>query len=301
MTKAKKLLLIGKSGQVSQSIQAAWSSEQIGELIVADRSMLDLSQTDQIQIRLSKIKPDLIINPAAYTAVDLAEQESDLAFAINRDAVGQVGAYAAAQDIPVIHYSTDYVFAGDASSPYKETDATQPQGVYGQSKLEGEQLLIESGANAVILRTSWVYSNFGKNFYKTMLILAESKNELSVVNDQVGSPTFAGSIAAATLKIVETVLNATEQHYVGIYHLTNAGHTSWCDFAREIFKQTDNKHVTVNGIPSSEYPTPAKRPEFSVLDNAKLKQTFDIEMPDWQTALQQCVEQAKQASSSELG
>lgn len=289
----KKVLLIGKSGQVSQSIQSVWNAEQMSaELVVADRSVLDLSQTDQIQKVLETFEPDFIINPAAFTAVDLAEQETELAFAINRDAVGQIGAFAASKKIPVIHYSTDYVFAGDASNAYQETDSTQPQGVYGQSKLEGEQQLIESGADAVILRTSWVYSNFGKNFYKTMLMLAESKNELSVVNDQIGSPTFAGSIAQATIKIVSAMLKDNQQNYSGVYHLTNAGQTSWCDFAREIFEQTGNTHVTVNGIPSSEYPTPAKRPVFSVLDNTKLHSTFGIEMPDWQLALQQCIQQA---------
>jgi len=284
----KKVLLIGQNGQVTTYLQRVLKGNY--QLVVAGREQLDLVKVGDIQAVLRTVAPDLIVNPAAYTAVDQAEQEQELAFTINCDAAAEIADYCAQTATPLIHFSTDYVFAGDADTPYTEQDSPAPTGVYGQSKLAGEEAILKSGAPALILRTSWVYSTHGKNFYKTMLSLSESRNELSVVADQIGAPTYAGSIADATKKIIDQILEqdgiAAEQ--IGVYHLSCQGQTSWADFADEIFARHQIA-VTVNSIPSSDYPTPAKRPAYSVLDGTKLLTTFAVSLPDWQLALQACV------------
>ena len=284
----KNVLLIGRNGQVTTYLQRVLKGDY--RLVVVGREQLDLSLTQNIQTVLAELKPDLIVNPAAYTAVDLAEQETELAFSINRDAVAEIAQYCARTKTPLIHFSTDYVFTGDAKKPYKETDTPAPTGVYGQSKLEGETAILNSGAAALILRTAWVYSTHGKNFYNTMLALSESRNELSVVADQIGAPTYAGSIADATKQLIEQVLQQGEisEQQLGVYHLTCQGQTSWADFASEIFAR-NNIEMTINAIPSSEYPTPAKRPAYSVLDGTKLFNTFGVRLPDWQAALESCL------------
>lgn len=293
-----KVLIIGQNGQVSTYLQRALKGDY--QLLVADRQTLDLAAVEQIQATLEKLQPTLIVNPAAYTAVDLAEQESELAFQINRDAVAEIAQYCKRSNTPLIHFSTDYVFSGelppgDELAPYTETDQTGPTGVYGQSKLEGELAIEKAGAPALILRTAWVYSNAGKNFYKTMLSLAESRDELSVVADQVGAPTYAGSIAEATRALVDTILSQGGIHpdQIGVYHFTCQGQTSWCEFARAIFVENGVSNITVNGIPASDYPTPAQRPAFSVLDGRKLKSVFGITLPHWGTALSQCAVETK--------
>jgi len=284
----KKVLLIGQNGQVTTYLQRVLKGNY--QLVVAGREQLDLVKVGDIQAVLRTVAPDLIVNPAAYTAVDQAEQEQELAFTINCDAAAEIADYCAQTATPLIHFSTDYVFAGDADTPYTEQDSPAPTGVYGQSKLAGEEAILKSGAPALILRTSWVYSTHGKNFYKTMLSLSESRNELSVVADQIGAPTYAGSIADATKKIIDQILEqdgiAAEQ--IGVYHLSCQGQTSWADFADEIFARHQIA-MTVNSIPSSDYPTPAKRPAYSVLDGTKLLTTFAVSLPDWQLALQACV------------
>lgn len=284
----KTVLLIGRNGQVTTYLQRVLIGDY--QLVVAGREQLDLSLTDSIQTVLAELKPDLIVNPAAYTAVDLAEQESEMAFLINRDAVAEIAEYCARTSTPLIHFSTDYVFAGDAKEPYSETHTPAPTGVYGQSKLEGETAILNSGAAALILRTAWVYSTHGKNFYNTMLALSESRNELSVVADQVGAPTYAGSIADATKQLIDKVLQQGQipEQQSGVYHLTCQGQTSWADFASEIFAR-NNIEMTINAIPSSEYPTPAKRPAYSVLDGTKLFNTFGVRLPEWQAGLESCV------------
>lgn len=280
------IVIIGKHGQVSHYLQKALKDYQ---LIVLDRQQLDLCDTDKIVPVLQQYKADLIINPAAYTAVDQAEQDVDEAYAINRDAVGEIARFCADSNTSLIHYSTDYVFNGDTDTPYTESSATSPNGIYGKSKLAGEQAVLNSGARALILRTSWVYSNQGKNFYKTMLSLAESRDELSVVNDQAGAPTYAGSIAAVTASLVEIIVqqDGIKEQQSGIYHFTCAGQTTWFDFAKALFI-AKNLKIKVNPIPSSEFPTPVKRPAFSVLDNSLLQSTFGVNLPDWQLALEQC-------------
>ncbi len=289
----KKIILIGRNGQVTSYLQRVLKGDY--ELEVLGREQLDLSQTGVIQEVLDKSTPSLIINPAAYTAVDLAEEHQQDAMAINRDAVAEIAAFCSKSQTPLIHFSTDYVFAGDANEPYLETDATIPNGMYGQSKLEGEQAILAAKAPAIILRTSWVYSNQGKNFYKTMLNLASTRDELSVVADQVGAPTYAGSIADATKQIAEKILEqgGLTEEQVGVYHFTCQGQTSWAEFAKAIFVENEISTVTVNGITTEEYPTPAKRPAFSVLNGDKLTRVFGVSLPHWGTALAHCAAETK--------
>ena len=284
-----KILVIGKNGQVSTYLQRVLESDY--SLHVAGRDTLDLAKPDQVFDLIVSIEPSIIINAAAYTAVDAAETDSKAAYAINRDSVAEIARYSKENSVPLIHYSTDYVFPGNGTEPYVETDTVGPTGVYGQSKLEGEQAVLKSGAPAIILRTSWVYSNHGKNFYKTMLSLAEQRDELNVVNDQVGSPTYAGSIASATKKLVEVIVEqkGITAEQTGIYHFTCQGQTSWADFAKAIFVENEVSKMKVSGIPSEDYPTPAERPAFSVLNTKKLLEVFGVSLPHWGTALSQCV------------
>jgi len=295
----RSVLIIGKNGQVSTYLQA--ELKDYYSMLVAGRELIDLSKTDQIQNALTALQPSLIINPAAYTAVDLAENEPELAFRINRDAVAEIADYSKANNVPLIHFSTDYVFAGDADQPYTETDSPAPTGVYGQSKLAGELALLQSGAPALILRTSWVYSNQGKNFYNTMLALAESRNELSVVADQIGAPTYAGSIASVCKSLLDVISQqrTIEPSQLGVYHFSCGGQTSWAEFARALFAANKVDTMTVNSIPSSEYPTPAKRPAYSVLDNSKLQSVFNLSLPDWRDGLASCVAQTSEMRNSE--
>jgi dTDP-4-dehydrorhamnose reductase len=295
------ILIIGQHGQVSTYLQRAFSSEHNldCEIVVAGRDQIDLSVPQNIKSALAAIKPSLIINPAAYTAVDLAEQESELAFLINAAAVKQIAEYCVDSNTPLIHFSTDYVFSGDANRPYTEQDPAAPNGVYGQSKLDGERAITESGAPAIILRTSWVYSNHGKNFYKTMLMLAQSRDELSVVADQIGAPTYAGSIAQACRALAMTVLQRGEitSEQRGIYHFSCQGETSWCEFAKAIFNENGLKHMTVKGISTQQYPTPAKRPAYSVLSGARLQSTFKLSLPRWQEALASCAAETQSSNA----
>ncbi len=284
-----KIAILGETGQVSTYLQRAFKADKNIEVLVVGRGLLDLSTTTEIATHLDTLEFDLLINPAAFTAVDAAETEQAQAYAINSDAVAELARYCASKKKPLIHYSTDYVFPGDAHKPYLETDKTGPTGVYGLSKLAGEQAILASGAQALILRTAWVYSNVGKNFYRTMLGLAASRKELNVVNDQVGSPTYAGSIANATRQLALLLLNKqVRDDQLGVYHLTCQGQTHWAGFAEALFRVNGIGDMRVNGIPSSEYPTPAKRPAYSVLSGAKLADQFGIALPNWLDALHEC-------------
>jgi len=285
----KNILIIGRNGQVTTYLQRQLKGDY--KVTVAGREQLDLLQVDNIQHALNSISPDVIINPAAYTAVDMAEENTDEAEAINHLAVAEIADYSVRTNTPLIHFSTDYVFSGDAIKPYVETDQEQPAGIYGSSKYAGEQAILNSKAPALILRTSWVYSNHGKNFYKTMVALAEDRDELSIVADQVGGPTYAGSIAEATAQLLDVILTQGEikQKQVGVYHFTCGGETSWCDFAKAIFKRHAIEKIKVHAIATAEYPTPAKRPAYSVLDNTKLLESFGVSLPNWEVALDACV------------
>ena len=284
-----KILISGKTGQVAIELQKHLTG--LGELIVLGHDQLDLSQPENIRARVRAHKPDLIINAAAHTAVDQAENEPGLAFAINATSPGVLAEEAAALGIPLIHYSTDYVFDGSKPAPYTEDDAPNPLGVYGKSKLAGEQAIAATGARHLILRTSWVYSTHGKNFLLTMQRLLQERPELRVVADQIGAPTWAGTIARSTRALIER-WQAGEAGAWGTYHLTAQGETSWFGFTQAIAEHLSAQGkscATLEPIPASAYPTPAARPQNSRLDCSRLAREWNVTQPDWQTALRDCL------------
>ena len=286
-----KILLVGKNGQVGFELQRSLAC--LGNITATDRNTLDLTDDDSIRSVIQALKPNLIVNAAAYTAVDKAETEQDLAMQINANAPRVMAEQAKQLDIPFIHYSTDYVFNGQNDKPWTEQDQTDPISVYGHTKLLGEQAIIDSGVAHLIFRTSWVYGNRGNNFLLTMKRLATERDELSVVNDQIGAPTWSRHIADVTANIIaqaKASKDATQfiEQHAGIYNLSGAGETSWHSFAKAIFElleQQGEQVAKLNAIPTSAYPTPAQRPLYSCLDNQKLHQTFDIKLPDWQISL----------------
>ena len=283
------ILISGKTGQVAVELQKYLAG--LGNLIVLGRDVLDLSQPEQIRAQVRAHKPDLIIIAAAHTAVDQAESEPELAFAINATAPGVFAEEAAALGIPLIHYSTDYVFDGSKPAPYTEDDATNPLGVYGKSKLAGELAIAASGARHLILRTSWVYSTHGKNFLLTMQRLLQERPELRVVADQIGAPTWAGTIARSTRALIER-WQAGDAGAWGTYHLTASGETSWFGFTQAIAAHLSAQGktcATLEPIPASAYPTPAARPQNSRLDCSKLAREWGVTQPDWEAALSECV------------
>lgn len=284
-----KVLINGRHGQVSHELQRRLGA--VGELIVLGRDQLDLAQPDQIRRQVQNVRPDLIINAAAHTAVDLAENEPQSAFAINAVAPGILAEEALDLDIPLIHYSTDYVFDGTKAAPYNEDDTPKPLGVYGKSKLAGEQAIRDVQGRHLILRTSWVYSTHGRNFLLTMQRLLQEKPELRVVADQIGAPTWAGTIANSTLALIEH-WQANEVANWGTYHLTAQGETSWFGFAQaigEALRQQGKPCADLLAIPSSDYPTPAARPLNSRLDCSRLQRDWGVSQPDWQAALRECL------------
>ena len=284
-----KILISGKTGQVAVELQKHLAG--LGELIVLGRDVLDLSQPDQIRAQVRAHKPDLLIIAAAHTAVDQAENEPELAFAINAIAPGVFAEEAAALGIPLIHYSTDYVFDGRKPAPYTEDDATNPLGVYGKSKLAGELAIAASGAQHLILRTSWVYSTHGKNFLLTMQRLLQERSELRVVADQIGAPTWAGTIARSTRALIERWQSGDAAAW-GTYHLTASGETSWFGFTQAIaghLTAQGKACATLEPIPASAYPTPAARPQNSRLDCSKLAREWGVTQPDWEAALSACL------------
>ena len=284
-----KILISGKTGQVAVELQKHLAG--LGELIVLGRDVLDLSQPDQIRAQMRAHKPDLLIIAAAHTAVDQAENEPELAFAINAIAPGVFAEEAAALGIPLIHYSTDYVFDGRKPAPYTEDDATNPLGVYGKSKLAGELAIAASGAQHLILRTCWVYSTHGKNFLLTMQRLLQERSELRVVADQIGAPTWAGTIAQSTRALIERWQSGDAAAW-GTYHLTASGETSWFGFTQAIaghLTAQGKACATLEPIPASAYPTPAARPQNSRLDCSKLAREWGVAQPDWEAALSACL------------
>lgn len=299
-----KILLTGATGQLGRAVLARLDSQQ-HQIYAPARQHCDLAQPQQVRQLIAEFKPELIINPAAYTAVDQAESEPALAHTINAEAVCEIATAARQLGATVIHYSTDYVFDGskvDANGdylPYQENEACAPLNCYGASKRAGEQALQASGAAHLILRTSWVYTWYGKNFLLTMLRLAQQRPELSIVADQIGAPTSADFLAQATLALLPQLKPAQDydwwQEYRGIYHLSCAGQTSWHGFASEIFKQAEARGLIQNqpnllAIPSSAYPTPARRPQNSLLDCHKISQQFGIQRPDWRVALSEVLD-----------
>ena len=290
-----KILLIGRHGQVAQELQRELAD--LGELIVLGREELDLSQPQNVVETVRALAPDLIINAAAYTAVDQAETEPALAFSINATSPGFLAQIASDLSIPLIHYSTDYVFDGEKTTAYTEQDLTVPLGVYGSSKLAGEQAIRAIGGQHLILRTSWVYSAHGRNFLLTMQKLLQERDELRVVADQIGAPTWAGTIARSTRQLIERWRDGNPGAW-GTYHLTASGETSWFGFAQAIGRsliEQDKRCAELQAIPSSDYPTPAARPLNSRLDCSLLVQEWGIRQPDWHEALLECLASQRQA------
>lgn len=291
-----QILLIGQDGQVGRDLVRPLSA--LGTVIAVGRQQLDLAQPDQLQAAIQDLEPDLIVNAAAYTAVDRAETESELAFTVNAAAPKQMALAAQSRRIPLIHISTDYVFDGSKSSPYLETDATNPLGVYGASKLAGEQEIQQVQAQHpefqyAILRTAWVYGAQGKgNFVKTMLRLGAERPEVRVVDDQIGTPTWSGDIARTIATLAQRFLAAdSASPQSGIYHFTNSGAASWYDFAVAIFEEAKSLGLPLTlervvPITTPEYPTPTQRPAYSVLSNQKIK-AIQGPAPQWRQSLRQ--------------
>lgn len=281
----KKILIIGKTGQVGWELQRLL--QPLGQLHTLDYPQIDLTQPDIIRRKIRELKPNIIVNAAAYTAVDKAETEKELAFQINAAAPLILAEEAKKLDAYLVHYSTDYVFDGASQTPYKEHDAPNPLGVYGLSKLEGERGIASVGHPALILRTSWVYGQRGNNFLLTMLKLGSKNKQLRVVADQIGAPTWSRMVAHGTALLLN---KAYAERVDGVYHMTSSGQTSWHAFATAIFRLYE-MDVQVHPIPTEEYPTPAKRPKSSLLDQTKLLRDFSLKMPDWRESLELCVQE----------
>ena len=293
-TERVRLVLLGANGQLGQCVSAAWQAHELAknaELIALSRDELDVASPTQVDSVLDALAPHLIINAAAYTAVDKAESEQEQAFAINATGPENLARWAAQNNrAKLIHVSTDFVFDGAATSPYTEASATQPLGVYGASKLEGEQRVLSIlNHDAVIVRTSWLYSEYGANFVKTMLRLMAERESLSVVSDQIGSPTSAHSLAAVILNLAAQLLSAGEQ-LNGVTQWSDGGAISWYDFAAEIQRQALSAGLLqtsceLRAIPTTDYPTPAQRPAYSVMDRSRLMGGLDCPQDSWQEQL----------------
>lgn len=279
----KRILVTGANGQLGKELRDIAPSYPEVDFLFLSREDLPIHHYELVRNTFDGFKPDYCINCAAYTAVDKAEQEAELAYIVNSESVGILAAVSKMHDSKFIHISTDYVFAGDSPVPYKESDATGPVSIYGKSKLAGEKEAITQNPDAIIIRTSWVYSFYGNNFVKTMIRLMKERNEISVVSDQIGSPTWAADLALFIMRVIEF-----PEWKQGVYHFSNLGEISWYDFAVEI-KKLIQSNCIIHPIPTSAYPTPAKRPVFSLLDKTKIKSVFGYEPPSWKPSLEQCV------------
>lgn len=282
-----KFLITGAKGQVGYCLTQQLQGKH--EILAVDRDELDITDQSAVKNAVENFRPDVIINAAAHTAVDRAETEVELSEAINVKGPQYLAEAAKNVGAAILHISTDYVFDGQREGKYKETDATDPQGVYGKTKLEGEQAVAKANDKFIVLRTAWVFGEHGNNFVKTMLRLAKTRDTLGVVADQIGGPTYSGDIAASLIQIAEKIIAGEDVQY-GIYHFTGEPYVSWCDFAKAIFDEAISQNVLeksplVNAITTADYPTPAKRPANSCLDLTKIQQVFGIQPSDWQTAL----------------
>ena len=281
---AKRVLILGAQGQLGIALQKAF--EGAGDVVALGREWCDLANPESIRKAVAEVNPVMVLNAAAYTAVDRAESEPELAMQVNGEAPGVLAEEARRIGALLVHYSTDYVFDGSKKVPWIEDDPVNPLNEYGRTKLVGEQKIAEAGGQHLIFRTSWVYSPHGNNFLRTMLRLGREREQLRVVNDQIGAPTTASALAQATRAVIDAGIQDVG---TGIYHMTCAGQTSWYGFAEEIFRRArapENKSwPVVTGIPDTEYPTPAKRPKNSVLSNEKLKSRFGVSLPRWEDAL----------------
>ncbi len=288
---ALRILVAGRSGQVARELVRTAPTGRM-DVTALGRPDLDICDRAAVREAVSSLAPDMIINAAAYTAVDQAESDEAAAFALNAEAAGWLAEAAAARSIPIVHISTDYVFDGTKDAPYVETDPVAPLGAYGRSKLEGERRVAAASPRHVILRTAWVYSPFGKNFSKTMLRLSETRDEVGVVADQVGNPTAARDIAAGIWQVAARLAEAPDAGQPGTYHMTAAGAASWADFAEAVFsfsREVGGPTAAVRRITSAEYPTPVKRPADSRLDCTRLAEIYGVRLPEWRDSARECV------------
>lgn len=284
------IFVAGKTGQVALSLKEEATERGI-DLHTYGRPDFDLGESEAIHEFVAQKRPSAIINAAAYTAVDNAEDDEDTAYSINAIAAGKLAQSARTLGVPFIHISTDYVFDGEKQTPYTEGDTPNPTGAYGRTKLAGEKLVMDANPNAVIMRTAWVYSPFGKNFLKTMINLA-GRDSLGVVADQFGNPTYAPDIARGILDCLQFINSAKDNSVGGIYHMTGSGSASWHEFAETVFDIAGKYGLgkpTVNAITTADYPTPAKRPASSRLNCTKLYETFGVKLPEWQSSTADCI------------
>ena len=292
---AWKILLIGKEGQVGGELSSLL--QPLGEIITCGEKDLDLTQESRIREKLREVRPHIIVNAAAYTAVDKAEEEPELALAVNGTAPAILAEEAKQLGAALVHYSTDYVFDGEKLEPYTEEDSPNPLGVYGRTKMAGDEAIQSAGLPHFIFRTSWVYGLKGENFLLTVQRLAKERDELKIVDDQIGSPTWCRTIAQTTANILTQILPQNSpgnlsgfEQASGLYNLVCGGQTSWFGFAQAILKASSSSQMTqLNPIPTTEYPTPAKRPPNSVLSTQKLRSAFGITLPDWDVTLKYCL------------
>lgn len=285
-----KILIIGGEGQLGNSLTKLSKNESFAQFQTTTIDQLDLSKEENIEIFFEKQSFDYVVNCTAYTAVDKAENDQVTARLINAKAIQWIGRYAKLKGAGVIHISTDYVFSGESNLPLTTKDIVNPNSVYGITKAEGEQLLMQENKNSIIIRTSWLYSEYGSNFLKTMLKLGAEKEEIKVVFDQIGTPTYASDLASAILHILKTVALDSTHFVPDVYHYSNEGVCSWYDFAQMIFKLA-KVNCKIEAVRSDLFPTIAKRPAYSVMDKAKIKKQFNIAIPFWVDSLEKCLKE----------
>ena len=281
------ILVTGANGQMGNELQVLAPNFSDYNFLFVTKEELNIADASILEKYFSEHSIDFCINCAAYTAVDKAESEAENAFLINATAVANLASVCEKNNTQLIHISTDYVFDGTAIESYTETGNTNPASVYGKSKLQGEVWAMQNAPSTIIIRTAWLYSSFKNNFVKTMLRLMKERESLNVVSDQLGCPTYAADLAAAIMKIIES--NSTEKNIAGIYHYSNRGVTNWHEFAMAI-KEFSGSNCIVNPITTSQYPTPAKRPQYSVMDTSKIQQTFNLQIPEWKESLKICID-----------
>ncbi len=305
MSAKPRILIVGSAGQVGVELQRSFAEG--AEIFAWDRSKIDLAKPDEIRTMMRSVAPEIVLNAAAYTAVDRAESEPDAARAINAVAPGILAEEALRRDALLVHYSTDYVFDGSKRTPWLETDSPNPLSVYGATKLGGDQAIQQVGGKYLIFRTSWVYGPHGRNFLFTMLRLGKERSQLKVVDDQIGGPTTSCELAGATHAIVSTIVNGTHDadgKWSGLYNMSCSGAVSWCEFARAIFEHAgeplQGRLPEVVPISTSEYPTPAVRPSYSVLSNERLLTQFGIRLLPWQAALDNVFGMMKENAASDI-
>jgi dTDP-4-dehydrorhamnose reductase len=294
-----RILIVGSAGQVGLELQRSFAD--VGEIFERDRDKVDIAQPEEIRAMVRSIAPDIILNAAAYTAVDRAESDPETANAINAIAPGILAEEALHRNALLVHYSTDYVFDGTKKTPWLETDSPNPLSAYGASKLAGDQAIQQVGGRVLIFRTSWVYGPHGNNFLVTMLRLGRERDQIKIVDDQIGAPTTSCELADATRSIVASVLNGKHgpvANWSGLYNMTCSGAVSWCEFARAIFARAsfslNGRRPEVIAIPTREYPMPATRPQYSVLSNEKLQNKFGVGLRSWESALGRVIDRLKQ-------